>query len=95
MESRLCHDEEYYQLPLLWKEECKKQLPDSLTITRKLLFNRKNRLVKDESLRKASIETIESYLKEGYAQEITREDIQNASTVWYFSHHPVVNSREP
>ena len=52
-------------------------------------------MVKDENLRKAYTEAIESYLSEGYAQEITEEDIQNASTVWYLPHHPVVNPRKP
>ena len=52
-------------------------------------------MVKDENLRKAYTEAIESYLREGYAQEITEEDIQNASTVWYLSHHAVVNPRKP
>ena len=46
-------------------------------------------------MRKAYTEAIESYLREGYAQEITEEDIQNASTVWYLSHHPVVNPSKP
>ena len=51
-------------------------------------------MVKDENLRKAYTETIDSYLREGYAQEITEDDIQNSSTVWYLPHHPVVNPRK-
>ena len=78
----------------MWKEECERQLPDDLPLARKRLFNLKNRLVKDENLRKTYTEAIESYLREGYAQEITEEDIQNASTVWYLAHHPVVNPRK-
>ena len=95
MESRLCLDGGHYQLPLLWKEECQRQLPDNLLLERKRLFNPKNRLVKDENLRMTYTEAIESYLREGYAQEITEEDIQNASTVWYLPHHLVVNPRKP
>ena len=52
-------------------------------------------MLKDEKLRKAYADAIESYLSEGYAQEITEEDIQNASTVWYLPHHPVVNQSKP
>ena len=70
MESRLCLDGAYYQLPLLWKEECQRQLPDNLPLARKRLFNLKNRLVKDENLRKTYTEAIELYLREGYAQEL-------------------------
>ena len=55
----------------------------------------KNRLVKDENLRKTYTEAVKSYLREGYAQEITEEDIQNASTVWYLPHYFVVNPRKP
>ena len=54
---------------------CQKQLPDNLPLAKKRLFNLKNRLLKDEMLRKAYTEAIESYLSEGYAQEITEEDI--------------------
>ena len=95
METRLCHDGGHYQLPLLWKDECQKQLPDNLPLARKRLFHLRNRLLKDEKLRKAYTEAIESYLSEGYAQEITEKDIQNASTVWYIPHHPVVNPSKP
>ena len=95
METRLCLDGGHYQLPLLWKDECQKQLPDNLPLARKRLFNLKNRLLKDEKLRKAYTEAIESYLSEGYAQKITEDDIQNASTVWYIPHHPVVNPSKP
>ena len=84
MGSRLCFDGGQYQLPLLWKEECQRQLLDNLPLARKRLFNLKNRLVKDENLRKTYIEAIESYLREGYAQEITEKDIQNASIVCTF-----------
>ena len=42
MESRLCLDGGHYQLPLLWKDECQKQLPDNLPLARKRLFNLKN-----------------------------------------------------
>ena len=52
-------------------------------------------MLKDERFRKAYTEAIESYLSERYAQEITEEDIQNAFTVWYLSHHPVVNPSKP
>ena len=55
------------------------------------MFNLKNQLLKDEKLRKAYAKVIESYLSEGYAQEITEADIQNAFIVWYLPHHPVVN----
>ena len=48
-------------------------------------------MLKDEKLREACTEAIESYLGDEYAQEITEDDIQNASTVWYLPHHPVVN----
>ena len=71
MEFRLCLDGGHYQAPLLWKEDCQRQIPDNLPLARKRLFNLKNRLVKDENLRKTYTETIESYLREGYAQEIT------------------------
>ena len=95
METRLCLDGGHYQLPLLWKDKCQKQLPDNLPLARKRLFHLRNRLLKDEKLRKAYTEAIESYLSEGYAQEITEKDIQNASTVWYIPHHPVVNPSKP
>ena len=52
-------------------------------------------MLKDEKLRKAYTKAIESYLSKGYAQEITEDDIQNASTVWYLPHHPVVNPSKP
>ena len=64
---------------------------DNLPLARKPLFNFKNRLVEDENLKKVYVEAIESYLREGYAQEITREHIQNVSTVWYLPHHYVFN----
>ena len=32
MEARLCLDEGHYQLPLLWKDECQKQLSDNLPL---------------------------------------------------------------
>ena len=43
MESGLCLDGGHYQLPLLWKDEYQKQLPDNLPLARKRLFNLKNR----------------------------------------------------
>ena len=77
------------------KTNVRSSLPDNLPLARKRLFHLRNRLFKDEKLRKAYTEAIESYLSEGYAQEITEEDIQNASTVWYIPHHPVVNPSKP
>ena len=35
METRLCLDGGHYQLPLLWKDECQKQLSDNLPLARK------------------------------------------------------------
>ena len=95
MESRLCLDGGHYQLSLLRKEECQRQLPYNLSLARERLFNLKNRLVKDENLRKTYTEAIESYMRKGYAQEITEKDIQNASIVCYLPHHPVVIPRKP
>ena len=80
---------------MLCKEECPKQLKDNLSFAKTRLFNPKNQLVKDENLRKVFREIIELYLRKGYAQEITRKGMQNASTVCCLPHHPVVNSRKP
>ena len=41
-------------------------------------------------------ETINTYIKEGYARKMTKEEIINTSNkTWYLPHHPVFHPQKP
>ena len=57
----------HYQLPLPWKPGIK-GLPNNYVIAQKRLSSVKARLQRDDSLKAANSQTIDTYLKNGYAR---------------------------
>lgn len=85
----------HYVLDIPFKAEipC---LPDNRTMAEKRLQSLGKRLDKDEDLKERYTTEIRKLLKNGYAEEVTKEDMNRADgKVFYLPHHPVHNPKKP
>ena len=96
MQSEICTIDGHYQLPLLWKEPYKNQLPNNLPLAQRRLTSLKVRLQRDDNLRVKYAEVVESYLSKGYAREVQQAYLTESNDpIWYLPHHPVTNVHKP
>ena len=96
MQSEICTIDGHYQLPLLWKEPYKNQLPNNLPLAQRRLTSLKGRLQRDDNLRVKYAEVVESYLSKGYAREVQQAYLTESNDpIWYLPHHPVTNVHKP
>ena len=96
MQSEICTIDGHYQLPLLWKEPYKNQLPNNLPLAQRRLTSLKGRLQRDDNLRVKYAEVVESYLSKGYAREVQQPYMTESNDpIWYLPHHPVTNVHKP
>ena len=87
---------EQYVIPMLWKNG-KPNFPDgSYSVAKKRLQYVISKLNKNENLRQMYNTQIESYIANGYAEEITEDKRnQNDERIWYLPHHAVTNRHKP
>ena len=96
MQSEICTIDDHYQLPLLWKEPYKNQLPNNLPLAQRRLTSLKRRLQRDDNLRVKYAEVVESYLSKGYAREVQQAYLTESNDqIWYLPHHLVTNVHQP
>ena len=96
MQSEICTIDGHYQLPLLWKEPYKNQLPNNLPLAQRRLTSLKGRLQRDDNLRVKYAEVVESYLSKGNAREVQQAYLTESNDpIWYLPHHPVTNVHKP
>ena len=96
MQTEICTIDGHYQLPLLWKEPYKNQLPNNLPLAQRRLTSLKGRLQRDDNLRVKYAEVVESYLSKGYAREVQQAYLTESNDpIWYLPHHPVTNVHKP
>ena len=96
MQSEICTIDGHYQLPLLWKEPYKNQLPNNLPLAQRRLTSLKGRLQRDDNLRVKYGEVVESYLSKGYAREVQQAYLTESNDpIWYLPHHLVTNVHKP
>ena len=84
----------HYQLPFPWKPGIK-SLPNNYVIAQKRLASLKARLQRDDSLKIPHLQTIDTYLKNGYACQVPSDEINEDPLTWYLPHHPVQHPRKP
>ena len=95
-QSEICAIDGHYQLPLLWKETYKNQLPNNLPLAQCRLTSLKRRLQRDDNLRVKEAEVVESYLSKGYARKVQQAYLTESNDpIWYLPHHPVTNVHKP
>ena len=76
----------HYQLPLPRNPGIKS--PNNYVIAQKRLASLKARLQRDDSLKTAYSQTIDTYLKNGCARQVPSNDINEDPLTWYLPHHP-------
>ena len=94
MRRKLCHEDGYYVLPLLWRNDAEK-LPSSQEMDMSRLNSLKKRLLRDNVLRERNVDQMEGLISKGYAEEVPPDEIDAATKEWYLPHHPVLNSKKP
>ena len=55
----------------------------------------KKRLIKDEGLCRKYVECMQTYIDNGYAEEVLDSGPENEREQWFIPHHPVVHPRKP
>ncbi|KAK4324775.1 hypothetical protein Pmani_004615 [Petrolisthes manimaculis] len=87
--------ENHYTLPIPFKSEGP-YLPDNRSMAERRLQMLGKRLNKDRPLGEKYTEEIHKLVKNGYAEEVSPEDLNRADgKVWYLPHHPVHNPKKP
>ncbi|XP_078490178.1 uncharacterized protein LOC144746832 [Ciona intestinalis] len=83
----------HYQLSLPW---CvgSPSLPNNRQQAVQRLSYLQRRLRNDSNLREKYSQTMNGYVKSGYAQQITEEE-DDAKGSWYLPHHPVLHPQKP
>lgn len=94
MRKNVRYDSGHYELPLLWKNAAV-TLPESKAMAYNRLQGVKQKLLRDEELRKKYCEQMNKVLEKGYAERVPDNQCQTSNRVWYIPHHPVVNPNKP
>ncbi|XP_033100194.1 uncharacterized protein LOC117103698 [Anneissia japonica] len=77
----------HYEIGLLWKYD-DHSLPCNRPMVESRLASLKRKLSGDRDLKEKYVETVESYISNGYAEPAEDKQGQDA---WYLPHHPVIN----
>ncbi|XP_078495514.1 uncharacterized protein LOC144750757 [Ciona intestinalis] len=94
MRNSVKHENGKFVLPLPWRENAE-DLPDNKSMAEKRLGYLKKRLLKDTEMKQRYTATVQSYIDNGYAEEIPEAEIVTDRTKWYLPHHPVINPKKP
>ena len=80
-----------YQVALPWRYN-PPYLPNNKIVALRRAFFLKKRLMKNENLHIKHQETMNSYIDDGHAEKIPKEELEpDDRPVWYVPHHPVVH----
>ena len=78
-----------YKVPMLWKQ-IDSRLPNNHEMAMRKLRSLHKQFRGNPDLFEKYKETINTYIKEGYARKMTKEETINTSDkIWYLPHHPV------
>ena len=85
----------HYETKLMWKRPNGK-LPDSRAAALIRLRHTERKLDRDKEMTQMYTDTIEGYVKEGYAKKLMADDTpEDNKREWYLPHHGVVNPKKP
>ena len=83
-----------YEVPVLWKQ-IDSRLPNNHEMTLRRLRSLHKQFLGNPDLFEKYKKTINTYIKEGYARKMTKEETMNTSDkTWYLPHHPVFHSQK-
>ena len=91
-ESLTTENDGHYKIALPWKSDDVK-LPCNLPMAHARLAQLKRKLQSTPELHKMYTDTVEGYIKKGYASEVSNGPLPKR--VWYLPHHPVTNINKP
>lgn len=96
MESTVKLVDGHYQLGLPWKDANLK-LPNNRVSAERRLRSLKRRLLGDSRLLERYKETMNSYINDNHARELTDNEIadKKLDRIWYLPHHPVTHALKP
>ena len=95
MGSTLTMIDGHYQVALPWRYN-PPYLPNNKIVALRRAFFLKKRLMKNENLHIKYQETMNSYIDDGHAEKIPKEELEpDDRPVWYVPHHPVVHPLKP
>ncbi|XP_042227704.1 uncharacterized protein LOC121870030 [Homarus americanus] len=85
----------HYQFPIPFRNE-NTELPNNKAMAERRLDGLRRRLSKDARLRQGYVEEINKLLAEGYAESVSKFQLESdTGLVWYLPHHPVLNPNKP
>ena len=80
---------------MLWKH-IDSRLPNHHEMALRRLRSFHERFLRNPNLFEKYKQTINTYIKEGYARKMTKEETMNISDkTWYLLHHPVFHPQKP
>ena len=83
------------EVPMLWKQ-VDSRLPINHEMALRRLRSLHKRFLRNPDLLEKYKETINIYIKEGYARKMIKEEAINTSDkTWYLPHHPVFHPQKP
>ena len=95
MGSTLTMIDGHYQVALPWRYN-PPYLPNNKIVALQRAFFLKKRLMKNENLHIKYQETMNSYIDDGHAEKIPKEELESDDRPdWYVPHHPVVHPLKP
>ena len=83
----------HYEMGLVWKENAEK-LPENKFMAENRLKGLKKKLEANEKLKEMYTETLEGYIAEGHAKQVTAEQ-GSGDQNWYIPHHGVFHPHKP
>ena len=84
-----------YEVPMLWKQ-IDSRLPNNHEMAMRRLRSLHKRFFGNPDLFEKHNEIINTYIKDGYARKMTKEETINTSDkTWYLPHHPVFHPQKP
>ena len=87
--------ENHYVTGLLWKDN-NIILPNNKALALSRLYNLEKKLSKDSNLKEMYTETMNDYIKKGYAQQLSESEVKKTSPKTnYVPHHGVTNINKP
>ena len=95
LERTTKHQGDKYEVGLLWQDD-DVSMPDNHSMACSRLRSLERSLNKDPEKAKAYAETLEGYVKQGYARKLTHEERQEKHQKrWFLPHHAVTHPDKP